>query len=338
MIIHKQNRAETPKVSVILLDWTCREHFHSLDWLSDQDVPREFYELVWVELYEQTAEEVLRSADVVITCQQKGRFHKHNGYNVGLLHSRGTIITVCDSDAVFPRNFISSILASFHSQDALNPQPLVLMHHEYRSRSTYPADLNDRAQLAGYSWEELDYNVGASLSVRRADAIRFGGFDEHHSFKSRLCGPYDLGWRLVNAGIPEKWHAPDVALWHFAHPLPPSPTAGFWIKRSMEITYPHVEYHALSAVEAFSTGRILPLRENAEIHDLRMQMRKIGSIYEERYARFTPASGFSTSKRVFLWCQLLYRAFAELTGLKIVAIGRNALNVLSGAQKSALRK
>ena len=58
--IHKVNeRSFSPKVSIILLDWECRERFHSLDWLNKQDVSRELYELIWIELYNRVVPEVM---------------------------------------------------------------------------------------------------------------------------------------------------------------------------------------------------------------------------------------------------------------------------------------
>src|SRR5688572_8573721 len=108
--IHKRNdRAERPLVSIILLDWSCRERFHALDWLQNQTVPREQYELIWVELFERVVPKALHDSDVLLTCGQKGTYHKHEGYNAGVLQARGPIVTVCDSDAVFPPEFIESI-------------------------------------------------------------------------------------------------------------------------------------------------------------------------------------------------------------------------------------
>jgi hypothetical protein len=293
-IIHKANaRPSPPTVSVILLDWSCRESLHALQWLAHQTVPRETYELIWIELYARVLPEALDKADTVITCKQTGIYHKHVGYNVGTLHARGEIITVCDSDAVFPPDFVESILQAFTP-----PHAPVLMHYEYRTRESYPANLREINQLHQFKWAELWPNVGACMSVRKADAIRFGGFDEHPSFRGYLCGPYDLGWRLINAGRPEVWHPPSVALWHFAHPDPPASFGqSFSWKRWREIAHPHVEFHALTAVEAFATGRLLPLKENPEIHKLRMADRQIGSPLEKRFATMTDAHGFSKRRR-----------------------------------------
>lgn len=304
--LHKQPApgGETPKVSIILLDWSCRESFHALKWLQRQDVPRHEYELIWIELYDRVLPEALEFADVVVTLGQKGMYHKHVGYNVGLLLARGKIITVCDSDAVFPEHFIRSITTAFHDERTGEDRSLVLMHHELRTSQTYPAVLDDARELNDqerWQWWDIVPNAGACLSVLRNDALRFGGFDECPSYRGYLCGPYDLGWRLVNAGIPEIWHELSCVLWHFAHPDPIG-TNGFVpsFRRMLENTYPHVDLHALTAVEQFSTGNVLPRRENPQIHALRMDARRIGTKFEVKYGVLTGPRGFSRLALVLL--------------------------------------
>lgn len=279
-----------PLVSLILLDWSVRESFSTLDWLAKQDVARDQYQLIWVELYERVASEAMDKTDVVITCGQKGVYHKHAGYNAGLLHAKGQVITVCDSDAVYPPDFVRSIISSFELGAEGEPRPIVLMHYQRRTRASCSKVLTDLKELQEYEWLDLWPNVGACMSIRRRDAIQFGGFDEHRSFRSYYCGPYDLGWRLVNAGLPEIWHDESVCSYHFAHPH--SDHAESKKERSIrDIIYPHMDWHALKAVEALSSGRLLPLKENREIHQLRLANRTIGTSFEEKYAKLADAEG-----------------------------------------------
>jgi hypothetical protein len=319
--VHKQSaRRGVPKVSIILLDWSCRESLHALEWLERQDVPRDQYELIWVELYGRVLPEALEHADVVVTLNQKGLYHKHVGYNVGLMLARGEIVTICDSDAVFPGDFVRSIVTSFCDPETDERRSLVLMHHELRTSETYPASLGAAEELKNHDrwhWWDITPNAGACMSVLRNDALRFGGCDECPSYRGYLCGPYDLGWRLVNAGIPEVWHDLSTVIWHFAHPDPVG-INGFApsVRRLFENSYPHVDLHALTAVEHFSTGRLLPKRENPDIHALRMARRKIGTAFEQKYSDITGPGGFRPWQSILLRMLLLADLFASALRFK----------------------
>ncbi|MBI5673497.1 MAG: hypothetical protein HZC50_09720 [Nitrospirae bacterium] len=203
---------------------------------------------------------------------------------------------------------------SFQMESGGSAVPLVLMHYEWRTSLLYPEGLADTEILKDserWQWWPLIVNEGACMTVRRADAIRFGGFDEHPSYRGYLCGPYDLGWRLINAGWPEVWHNEAVALWHFAHPDPIGTNGQrASLKQLLEKAHPHVNGHALTAVEAFSTGRFQPLRENPDIWALRMRDRRIGSELETRYADLTGQSGYSPWAVWSLWLSLA----KEITG------------------------
>ncbi len=340
---HKRNNKNAnPNISLILLDWSVREQFHIFEWLDKQDVPRESYELIWVELYNRILPEVLEKSDVVITLNQKKKYHKHIGYNAGLLEAKGKVITICDSDAVFPENFVSSVSNFFGLNNFNNLRSAILMHYQWRTKSFYPKDLNDISELSNYKWLDLLPNVGACMSVLKDDAIRFGGFDEHKSYYGYLCGPYELGWRMINAGIPEVWHDESVALWHFAHPDPHGAlTKQFSMKRWKEITYPHVDHHALTAVEGFSTGRMLPLKENPEIFELRMSRRMIGTEFEKKYAIITGPNGFRGIHRLKLYISFLSEPFMRMLYINLWEsklfdriFGRDFLNSLKRKWKA----
>lgn len=333
-LIHKRSSNNEPRLSIILLDWGCRDRFATLDWLNQQDAPRGQYELIWVELYDRVVNEVIDKADIVITCNQRGLYHKHIGYNIGLLHARGDLVCVCDSDAVFPADFVSSVFRSFEVEGWMGgAKPLVLMHYEWRTSLLYPEGLSDVGALKDpkWGWWPLIVNEGACVTFRRDDAIRFGGFDEHPSYRGYLCGPYELAWRLINAGYPEIWHDSSVALWHFAHPDPigsNGQTAS--LKQLMEKANPHLQGHALKAVEAFSTGRFQPLQENAKIWALRMRDRRIGSELETQYAQITGQQGFSQGYILKLWISLYKEIFCRYIDNLIWKPSRNSIRTFIG--------
>jgi hypothetical protein len=298
-----------PKVSIILLDWSCREQFNSLSWLNDQSVDRDTYELIWIELYDRKINEVIKKADTLICLNQHGVYHKHKGYNQGLLLSNGEVVCICDSDAVFPYNFVESIIEKFDYKDANPKKNIVLMHYEWRTTFKYPDYNFTRESLYNqdlWQWWPLVVNEGACVTFLKSTAIKFGGFDEDKSYRGYMCGPYELAWRLINAGYQEIWHDPSVALWHFSHPDPVG-TNGNKIKFSqfLEKTYPSINGHALMAVEAFSTGRVLPLMENQKIWNLRMKGRVIGSDLEKYYSNFNNGNAFSNLQLTKLWIGLI---------------------------------
>lgn len=333
-IVHKDAGPPNPSLSIILLDWGVRERFSTLDWLLRQDVPKDRYELIWIELRDRVIPEVLEKADVVINCNQQGKYHKHKGYNVGLLRARGELVCVCDSDAVFPPDFVSSVLRAFRVGAGRTPAPLVLMHHEWRTSFLYPDDLTDTETLGDHErwkWWPLVENAGACMTVRRSDAMRFGGFDECPTLAGYLCGPYDLGWRLVNAGYEEVWHDPSVALWHFAHPDPIGTNGQrASLSQLLEKAYPHVNGHALSAVEAFSTGRFQPRLENPEIWRRRMADRRVGSALEARYSALTGQAGYSRREIRRMWVSLYREIAGRYLGSRLIDPLRRMLPRLLG--------
>ena len=140
----------------------------------------------------------------------------------------------------------------------------------------------------------------------------------------------------MNAGIPEIWHDHSTVIWHFAHPDPVGVNGQLpSVRRLFENSYPHVDLHALTAVEHFSTGRLLPKLENPEIHALRMARRRIGTRFEERYADITGPDGFRTWQAALLRVLLLFELLRSAARYKaraaaIRTFGKPAVDRLYG--------
>lgn len=106
-------------------------------------------------------------------------------------------------------------------------------------------------------------NYGACFCAKREDIIRIGGSDEHPDYMGHICGPYEMTFRLINAGLTDKLHTKHF-LYHVYHPSQGGennycgPNNG----RGMSLT----------AMEVPKSGRVLPLLENSEIRQLRLKL------------------------------------------------------------------
>jgi hypothetical protein len=280
------------ELSIVLVDWSVRHSHHALDYLARQTVERERYELIWIEYYgavpDGIGERQRRALErrgppavdqwIVLDMPSTSYYHKHLMYNVGILAARGRIVNICDSDAMFRSTYVDSILRAFE-QDPRG----VLHMDELRSgaRELYPFRYPDEATVLkgpllnavdGMPWGLVGpqgmavedrlhrANYGASMSARREDLIAIGGADEHADFLGHVCGPYDLTFRLVNAGHRERWHETEwlIHTWH-----PGQAGAGNYLG-------PHDGRDLSStSLRARRTGRVLPLRENPGIRALR---------------------------------------------------------------------
>lgn len=168
----------------------------------------------------------------------------HAEANAALLHARGELVVYCDGALVLPEHFIESIVASFDDGEGGLTRALLLQH-----------------RLAGH---DPDPRRAACLSMRRVDALRLGGLDEHAHFCVAAGAPFELGWRLINAGIEAGWH-PRVTLELACAPA-----------RS--------EAAIAAAVDTLRSGRLLPLQENPAVRAARLAQRRPGSEIESQLA------------------------------------------------------
>lgn len=231
----KQSKRVNPKISLILLDWSVRESFHLLHYLSKQSLPRHQFEVIVIEYYSFISTAIKKFADQVDTwflleMPKNCYYHKHLMYNTGIAIATGDIVIICDSDAMAKPTFLQSILTEFEKD------PHIVLHlDQFRNnrKDFYPfcyphfeevigkGCINNIAgKTRGLSLTEdliHERNYGACLCARRADLITIGGADEHIDFVGHICGPYDLTFRLVNLGKREVWHQEEF-LYHTWHP------------------------------------------------------------------------------------------------------------------------
>jgi len=294
-IVFDHKNSVAPKVSIILLDWSCRESFHMLDYLNNQTMPRDQYEINWIEYYNKRPSAIKNK---IRECERAGQlpildrwlvldmpnnvyYHKHLMYNIGIVASKGKIIVICDSDVIVKPTFIESIIKAFED----NPD-IVLHMDEVRNtdKKFYPFNYPSIDEITGkgcINWvngktsgilEKKDpihvRNYGACMCARREDLIHIGGADEHIDYLGHICGPYEMTFRLMNNGKKEVWHQEEF-LYHAWHPG--TDGRGNYLG-------PHDGMNMSStALDILKNGRVRPLVENEAIQEIRCNGEKARS-------------------------------------------------------------
>lgn len=275
----KKSQRKHPKVSLILLDWSVRESFHILHYLDQQTANRDDFEVVIIEYFSRIGEPIKKFEQhvdtwIVMDMPESCYYHKHLMYNVGIVNAHGEIAVICDSDAMVKPDFIETIINTFAEND-----DIVLHIDQFRNmrKDLYPFCYPDFDTVTGDGCinhhdgkttgvlDNVDpihkRNYGACMCAKRSDLIAIGGADEHIDFLGHICGPYDLTFRLVNAGKREIWHD-SVFMYHTWHP---SQAGG-----DDNYLGPHDGRHmSTTSLEALLTYRISPYAENEAIKLLR---------------------------------------------------------------------
>jgi hypothetical protein len=288
-LVFENTSLKQPIVSIVLLDWSVRESYHVLDYLHRQTVPKERYEIIWIEYYDRRAKEIERRLSkgigtnvspaidtwIVMDMPHSIYYHKHLMYNAGIVFGKGKIITFMDSDAVAGPAFIESVIRSFNENS-----DIVVHMDQVRNvnKKFYPFNYPSIEEIKGEGCANLVKgkprgltdgsdplhlpNYGACMSATRNDLISIGGADEHRDYLGHMCGPYEMTFRLVNAGKRELWHQ-DEWLYHTWHP-----------GQAGDRNYggPHDGRHmSQAALSARRTRRILPRIENPAVRELRLK-------------------------------------------------------------------
>lgn len=258
-----------------------------LQYLNNQTIPRQQYEIIWIEYYSRRASEIAAGLEeckklgkppiidkwVVMDMPNNVYYHKHLMYNIGIILSSGKIVTICDSDAIVSPTFIESIIRVFEAD------PNIVLHmDEVRntSKKFYPFNCPTIEDIIsegcinfknGKTTGILDTedpihtrNYGACMSALREDLINISGADEHIDYLGHVCGPYELTFRLVNAGKKEVWHEKEF-FYHTWHPGTDGRDNYMGPHDGMNMS--------TTALEVKKTRRVKPLLENPAIEMLR---------------------------------------------------------------------
>ena len=273
-VIRKSEK--NPKVSLILLDWNCRESFHIFDYLKNQSVAKDDFEIIWIEYYDNKPSKLEKKEIdtwIIMDMPNDLYYHKHLMYNIGIYYAKGEIVVIMDSDVMVKPTFIETIIKEFEKNDNI-----ILHLDEFRN-------INPKYYPFNYlSFEEFEtngckncldgvttgiknrydpihnLNYGACFCARRDDLIEIGGADEHIDYLGHICGPYEMTFRLENLGRVVKWSKEEF-LYHTWHPG--SDGIGNYMG-------PHDGKNvSLRALELLDNGRVKPYIENKAIKTLK---------------------------------------------------------------------
>lgn len=335
MKLIKQSSRASPKISLVLIDWSVRESFHLLHYLEKQTLYRERFEIIIVEYYSYISDAIKQFETevdtwILLEMPTECYYHKHLMYNVGIFFSQGDIVVICDSDVMVKPSFLESIFVEFKKNSHI-----ILHLDQFRNNRKdlypfcYPSfeevlgdgcinHLNKKTVGLTLIKDALHCrNYGACLCAKREDLINIGGADEHIDFVGYICGPYDLTFRLVNLGKQEIWH-PDEFLYHTWHPG----EAGV-----NNYLGPHDGLHlSTTALESIHSSRIFPNVINRAIVAL-MNNRNISNSQLE--SLLISAETFSVTKRFFLEShkaiELGERTYSQFIYLGFLIIRKNNL-------------
>ena len=274
----KRSTRKSPRVSLVLLDWSVRESFHLLHYLDQQTANRDDFEVIIIEYYSRISPALKQFEDqvdtwLVLDSPENCYYHKHLMYNAGIVVANGDIIMIGDSDAMVKPTFIEAIIKAFDRDRRIvyHLDQFRNLRHDFYPFN-YPSfeDVlgagcinNVGGKTAGVLNTEdpiHSRNYGACMCAKREYLIAIGGADMHIDYLGHICGPYDMTFRLVNYGLRECWDQ-DEFTYHTWHPG----QAG-----TDNYLGPHDGRHmSTTSLEAITSGRIRPLDENEAIRLVR---------------------------------------------------------------------
>ena len=240
-----------PLISIVMVDGSFRESFHSLDYFGKQTLLPVQYELIWVEYYDRVnpvlAEAIARYPNFrVITLNRTGLYHSSYCFNAGIQASRGAVLVIPDADVVVEEDFLETVW-----QEHQKNEELVMYSYRYdQAKATYRPDW-DIAYLRQVCTSPNPYNWGPCLSVRAKWLRQINGYEQHSSFASGFhLNAQDVYTRLKNTGLYVKWH-PKIRLYHPWHPQTGSGAYAYDVQR-LVIDYRarHLETLAYEGIDA----------------------------------------------------------------------------------------
>lgn len=208
--------ADKPLVSVIMVDGGFRENFEPLSTWTDQSLPPEDYELIWVEYTDRVAPPV----------EATGRFRTFamgltdrpqvlpRAYNEGIRRARADILVIPDADVYCEHDLLETVAGELTE----DPREVLYVLRLDQPKSRYSG---------GQGFEEVrrtcsirrTQNFGGCVALRRERIMEMNGYEELPIFAGYHQSGFDNYIRFKNMGLKIRWH-PGQRVYHPWHAIP----------------------------------------------------------------------------------------------------------------------
>ncbi len=202
-------------ISVIMVDGGFREKFHLIDYLNRQTLPRDMYELIWVEFFDDVNSCLASKPGVEIVTLGHSKDHPYHSsycFNEGIRRSRGELVVIIDADQVVEPDFLEAILREHRETDRL--VMYVMRWDEPKEEHIEPVDLEHLRRVTRI---KNPVNYGGCLTVRKKWLYEINGYDLDPIFEGLHANGRDLWTRFKNLGLYVMWH-PTQRMYHPWHP------------------------------------------------------------------------------------------------------------------------
>lgn len=202
------------KVSIITWDASFRESYHTIDFFIKQDYPKDQFEFIWVDFYQNQNPSLLKKIEGLpnfsilnLRNRKDTPWHLGKCINAGIERSKGELLIIPDGDVVVPVNFLGTV------EQVLSKTEEMAV---YFRRWDEPKESHD--DVLSYKFEYLSEvcklfnptNYAGAVAFRRNTIQRVGLYEANDIFSGPGANGLELYIRLRNAGVPIKWHPEKV--------------------------------------------------------------------------------------------------------------------------------
>ena len=235
-IVKDRDHREGPpvRVSILLADLNGCRYGPLVDALDSQTLPRDQYEVIYVDAFDRPSPHMADFADLVLACGQCEYLYNRNvAFNFGLARASGDIVAFFDRTTELVPDALAQIVESLSNADT------------------------KRLALRNLGAAKFDRWHLHFLAMRREAALLAGGLDESAFYGGALGGPHELAKRLASRGfeIEECCHVAPMTFENV-------PDAAMTLEALMRDFWP----------DKFSPLRGNTLRSSPEIEDMKLSL------------------------------------------------------------------